>query len=288
MRSTLLLLVAWAACAQAQQQPDAGPAPDGKTEAARASEAAVDTRRAAESYAITAAAPEGKGVLRLEPGPLLQWSNPVLGSFHGSVFVWTAKGRPAVIASIYKKYVPPPHLGVDFHTMSAGPVTAERDGHPEWFPDRGLEPEPVPGAPAPASSPAGRSRQVRDLARQFTATKTDRKEITRSLRLLTQPVYRYGTPDSDVLDGALFAFVEGTDPEVFLLIEARRGAEGLAWYYAMARMNSIALRVAHAGREVWAVPTIPWQQAFNPREPYTLLIFRPGSGVNPPEDSPRR
>ena len=289
MQSALLFLVASSACAQAPQPPETRPAPDGQTEAARASEAAVDTKKAAESYAIRAE-PRGRAVLRLEPGPLLQWSNPVAGSFHGSVFVWTDKGRPAVVASIYKKYVPlPPHLGIEFHTMASGPVSAERDGHPEWFPDRGgLEPEPVPDAPAPADSPAQRLRQVRALARQFAATKTDRKDVTRSLRLLPQPIFRYEAPDSDVLDGALFAFVEGTDPEVFLLIEARRRAGKLAWSYTLARMNSIALRVTYAGRELWAVPTIPWQQAFNPREPYTLLIFRPGQGVNPAEDPPKR
>ena len=39
---------------------------------------------------------------------------------------------------------------------------------------------------------------------------------------LSQPLYRYGGDDSGVLDGGLFVFVQGTDPEVFLLIEARR------------------------------------------------------------------
>src|SRR4051794_26270309 len=147
MRPALLLLALSSTCAHAQQSPETPAVADGKSEAARASEGAVDTRKAAESYTIPADL-TGRPALRLEPGPLLQWSNPVAGSFHGSVFVWTAKGRPAVVASIYKKYVPPPHLGVEFHTMAAGPVTAARDRHPEWVPDRGgLEAEPVPGAP---------------------------------------------------------------------------------------------------------------------------------------------
>ena len=81
----------------------------------------------------------------------------------------------------------------------------------------------------------------------------------------------------------MFAFVEGTDPEVFLSIEVRAGEKGPAWHYALARMNSVELRVVHGGREVWSVPVIPWSQARNPREPYTLLVFMPGEGVNPPE-----
>jgi hypothetical protein len=124
---------------------------------------------------------------------------------------------------------------------------------------------------------------VRALAADFSATKTDRKALSRPLRLLTQPVCHYESTDTG---GALFAFVEGTDPEVFLLIEARAGDKGLAWHYALARMNSIEFHVALRGREVWSAPVIPWSQARNPREPYALFIFRPGEGVNPPELRP--
>ena len=118
------------------------------------------------------------------------------------------------------------------------------------------------------------------MAAEFSATKTDRNAITRPLRLLTQPVYRFENADPG---GALFAFVEGTDPEVFLLLETRNGDKGPAWHYALARMNSVEFHVTQHGREVWFVPIIPWQQARNPREPYTLFVFLPGEGVNPPE-----
>ena len=46
---------------------------------------------------------------------------------------------------------------------------------------------------------------------------------SRVLRLLTTPVARYGKAGGVVEDGALFAFVEGTDPEVFLFLEVREG-----------------------------------------------------------------
>ena len=190
MRSALLLLLASSYCGQAQAPPDTKPALESQLEAARASETKEIARRAAESYTMTGDL-QGKVVLKLEVEPLLQWSNPVIGSFHGSVFIWTAKGRPEVIASIFKKYVPPPHLGVEFHTLSAGRVSAARDGRPEWHPERGVELMPIPGAPVPGDSPAQRLRQVRAIAREFTASKTNRQNATRPLRLLTQPIYRY-------------------------------------------------------------------------------------------------
>ena len=90
---SLLLLItttAWAA-----QPPGAKPSLDGNTEAARAREAALITRKAAESYSITTGS-RGDTALVFEPESLLQWSNPVAGSFHGSVFVWTSHGRPGI------------------------------------------------------------------------------------------------------------------------------------------------------------------------------------------------
>jgi hypothetical protein len=50
------------------------------------------------------------------------------------------------------------------------------------------------------------------------------------LRLLSTPVYRYQ------VDGALFAFVcaVATDPEAFLLLEARKTDEGPRLHYAFA------------------------------------------------------
>ncbi len=275
MRPAILVLGVLSAVAQVQ------PPPGDKIEAARATESAAVAKTTAQAYRVTTGE-AGRTVLQLEPKSLLKWSNPVGGSFHGSVFIWTAQGRPEVVASIYKKYLPLPlHLGIEFHSLTEGPAKAERDGHAEWSPDRGgVEFRPVPGAPAPADTPARRLRQMRAIAPEFTSTKTDRKALARPLRLLTQPVYSFDSTDGG---GALFAFVEGTDPEVFLLIEARKSDTGPAWHFALARMNSVEFHVAHRGHEVWSVPVIPWAQARSPREPYMLIIFRSGEGINPPE-----
>jgi len=283
MPSAIFLLLLASAIAWAEQPPAGKPTTDDKTEAARAREAALITRKAAESYTITTTSTDATALV-LEPKSLLQWSNPVSGSFHGSVFVWTSHGRPEVVASIYKWYSLTPHLGVELHSLASSPLIAVRAGRPEWLPNRaGVELKPISGAPEPADSPAQRLRQMRDLAKEFSASETDRNNVTRELRLLTQPLFRYQSTESGVLDGALFTFAEGTDTEIILLIEARRGESGFVWHYALARMNSVALRVLHHKREVWSVPTISWEQTFDVREPYTLFTFNPGQGVNPPD-----
>ena len=87
--------------------------------------------------------------------------------------------------------------------------------------------------------------------------------------------------------GALFTFVEGTDPEVFLLLEARVRDKGPTWHYALARMNSCEFRVAQGGREIWSVPLISWSRARDTSEPYALITL-PDGGINPGDAPPER
>lgn len=70
------------------------------------------------------------------------------------------------------------------------------------------------------------------------------------LRLLTTPIYRYSTTAQGILDGAVFAFVQGTNPEVLMLVEAEAKARAAAvWRYGFARMSCFFLRV-HQGSEL--------------------------------------
>lgn len=99
---------------------------------------------------------------------------------------------------------------------------------------------------------------MKSLARDFRTTllgwnadDSDREE----LRMLPRPVYRYETDPKGPLDGAIFAFVQGTDPEAFLLLEAARaGGEGdreYEWRYALARRTSGRMETRYRGQVVW-------------------------------------
>src|SRR4029450_2592840 len=74
-------------------------------------------------------------------------------------------------------------------------------------------------------------------ARRFSATLIHPRRGTNTLRLVRQAVYRYEQTPQDVIDGGMFAFVQGTDPEVFLIVEAVKTAEGPRWGYAVSGMN---------------------------------------------------
>src|SRR6185436_13079022 len=44
--------------------------------------------------------------LKLDPKPILRWTNPAAGRMHGEIYVWTANGRPETVMSLYKVWEP--------------------------------------------------------------------------------------------------------------------------------------------------------------------------------------
>jgi hypothetical protein len=242
-------------------------------EKARAEEFGAFAKKEATTYTIRLDGSDRP--LELQPEPILKWSNPVIGSIYGDVFIWTENGRPEAVASIYKFYSPLTHRANEFHSLSLGKLTGRREGVAVWTPSKaGLELKPIDGAPTPAESAPARLRQMRALAQEFTGRQTTREGVDRDMRLLAQPIYRYENTKGDLVDGGLFVFVIGTDPEAFLLIEARRTPGGtLQWQFGATRMNSVDLRIKRRDREVWSAPEIPWAQVWDGRQPYCVFRF---------------
>jgi hypothetical protein len=69
-----------------------------------------------------------------------------------------------------------------------------------------------------------------------------------------------------VSDGALFSFVHGTDPEVFLFLELRRDKDSLEWQYALAPMTVFAVKATYHGKAVWELPDR--HPSWNPSQPF--------------------
>lgn len=233
------------------------PADDNKTDE-RVVDALKVTTQAAKRYEfdVQGASPHR---LELHPESILRWSNPVAGEIYGNVFVWTHQGRPQVIGSIYQWYSPWTHGSHEFHSLAVDPLRGRRSNKLVWSTEEsGVDWQPVPEAPEGAANASLRLRQARAISRGFQIEKTDRENVSRQLRLLAQPIYRYGAPESDVVDGMLFVFVQGTDPEVFLMLEARKDGEKLQWYFALSRMNSVQFVANYQGHEVWRAEILPW------------------------------
>lgn len=201
----------------------------------------------------------------LKPVPVLRWRNVVRGQEgEAMMVVWFHNGRPATMASIYPWNGKMCH---EFDSLSRdGKAFARDKDRVIWSPEApGVELKPVPKAPHPGKTPAERLRQMKTIAEGFKATMTgwaaddsDRE----ALRLLPRPLHRYDLAnvkgaDPKLLDGALFAYVQGTDPEVVLILEAVGTVEKAEWHYACARATSGGLEVKLGDEVVWSAKKHP-------------------------------
>jgi hypothetical protein len=188
--------------------------------------------------------------------PVLHRAQEVQGSSKGSVFLWVEpSGRPAATCDVFLFDEGPNRysLNNEWHSLSASPLRAESSIGILFNATRpGLEWRPIRNSPAPADTPTLRDRQARRLAERFSADLVDRKQTRFHLRLLTTPLYRHDTTDSLISrGGALFAFCQQTDPELLLLIEARRSGAGYRWEYGVAGFSDMDLYLRLDGNEVW-------------------------------------
>lgn len=196
---------------------------------------------------------QAKAELRAKP--IYVWTNPTRsGGQNGAVYVWTHRGRPVTVGSIFSH----PEDGKrilchEFHSLAEEDLQPKHPQAEPWEPKAPVEMLPLAGAAAPDASPSKRLLQLKALAREFTAYSIDNEKERWELRLLTQPLYRYEKPQGEVIDGALLAFVTsaGTDPEVMLVLEARKQPGGSAWFYRAIRFSDSDLHVQHGGKEVW-------------------------------------
>jgi hypothetical protein len=167
-----------------------------------------------------------------------------------------------VVGNIYKWYLPEAiraqgglAMEHDFHSLAEVPLSGSLHGKPVWTAEEaGLKFVAVPDAAVPAANEVQRRLQLGKLASEFSCVARYRNAPSDTqLRLLPRPTHSYAAPKQGILEGGLFAIARGTDPEMFLLIEARgKDAATARWRYAVAPMSNLAeLRLRHQNRQVW-------------------------------------
>jgi len=240
-------------------QPDKTPAPSSSEQRlAFAQQSARQYRFVAEPLKTSSS--------RLHPQPLLRWDNQVVREDDGLLFLWTEKnGRPLVAAQFFLQGDMWHH---EFQSLAGSGFEARCDGVKDWtwHPEgAGLQLAAAAETDPPARTAAARLRQMRGIAEKYSgAVDVDRSGTfanSHELRLLTTPVYRYQDEEVGVLDGVVFAFVQGTNPEVLLIFEAHRQGDETQWLLGFAPMTSFHLRVRRDEkivfeRELQNVPTL--------------------------------
>jgi hypothetical protein len=202
--------------------------------------------------------PGQQSLTKMTPRVVMRWANNTRGSEDGMTVLYLADGCPEAVCCVYPWENDLHH---EFDSLSRGTLIAKRNGNTVWSPAKhGVEFQPISSADAPDDSAVVRLRQMKTLASQFSSTmlgwradKSDREE----LRKLPQPLYRYESSHRNVLDGAVFAFVQGTDPETLLLIEAFKITGKFEWQFAFARRTSGELEGRHNDKIVWHADRYP-------------------------------
>jgi hypothetical protein len=227
---------------------------EGQPEEARRARQLQKMKLSAAQYKI-APADDRQCKFKFIESPALRWTNPVGGAKDGTVFLWTDRGRPQAVLQLFT--YDDDHFSHEWQSLAEGALTAEHAGQVVWNPEEpGIRFRELPDADAPAATASGRLRQMKALAAKFSAIFTGfaQSPTPAELRLLTQPLWRYETADDPrLVDGALFAFAQGTDPQALLLLEARTAGTDQRWHFAFARMASGAVTGRYGDQEVFSV-----------------------------------
>ena len=204
--------------------------------------------------------------------PLLRFGDPARANEDGTLWAWGSSGRPLAMMELYRTAGDTVRWTHAVTLTSTRLVTADTDGG-RWSPQKTqLSLQPVPNAPVPKDKPGARLRQMKQLARKLEAHEFWKPDNSRYLlRLLVSPVHRYSNEKSGIVDGTVFVFAHGTNPEIIVFIEAQKSKDSLAWHYGFARLGSAELHVSLEGKEVWTQPRAP-KVIGGPRDPYWIFF----------------
>jgi hypothetical protein len=163
----------------------------------------------------------------------------VKGVLDAAVWRLGPTGRPKALVTleIYLVERGNPLLNYEFVSLTSEQFELTNAHGLRWKP-RGTEVTlaVLEGAPPPADSAKRRLAQMRDLARRFTVEEELGEEKI-NCRLMPQPIDRYNGGTSGILDGAVFVFANGTNPEMGLILECSTDE----WSYGVIRLSAAKL-----------------------------------------------
>lgn len=199
--------------------------------------------------------------LRLTEEPVLKYTNPVRSADGVAAnYLWLRGNRPVAAACLAIRQED--KVWRELASLTDDSLSLSKGGVALWTPTtQGQSSRPLPDGPEPADTPAQRLIQMRGLARKFQVQIFRDPPI--AARLLPQPIRRYADEQGQLVDGALFAWVETTDPEALLAIEALPLKKDATprWHYRFARMTSAGIEARLENTVVFKVESY-WR---NPR-----------------------
>ena len=209
--------------------------------------------------AITLTESPGEAVQRViavRPEPILRYNDPPRHMYDASMWTWGEPGRPTAVLKVELHPDHPPQRRWVLGLVSLSPNRIEvryHDGQTWTSSKPGLDLRAIPDAPTPGGTETLRLAQMKALARRFTASENPGPARGRlELRLMPRPFDRYADAVAGIRDGVLFGFATGTNPDIFLVIEAwTKAGASPRFHYGLARNGGGNLSVSLDGDEVW-------------------------------------
>ena len=186
--------------------------------------------------------------------PLLRFTNPLHGCREGLFVAWVdEQNRPVAAGQIFLMRGTENNWYIETQSIADCPINLESKSNGLWAPTKaGIKWTKFKDAPRPADKKQLRLAHMRRLADRF-RVEDDLNGDEDVLRLMPSPMIRYEDADKGVIDGSLFAYVQGTDPELLVQVEAREDTDGeRSYHWALSAMTSAKV-VAYLDEErVWS------------------------------------
>lgn len=194
---------------------------------------------------------------KLGPKPLLRYNDPTRRQVEEStLWLWTERERPCALMAVefYANSPNGPRWLIEVVSLSNSKIGVTRGGNWKWQSKQpGVIRHPIPDSGEPSEKAALRLTQARQIRQRFAAHEKEGTDGRVELRPLSNPIYRYKDEESGVIDGLLFAFANGTNPEVLLVLEAQHetATSTAMWTYGLAQMTGAGVYASLDDREIW-------------------------------------
>jgi hypothetical protein len=178
--------------------------------------------------------------------PLFRYSDARREILDAALWSYGGAGRPAALMKIETYKIDRGSKWVYcIASLSGDLIDAKwQDGAQFTATEPGLTLQTIPDGPPPGPSAGTRLLQLKRLTERFSAVIQNAEDNREPMRLMPTPICRYSDPDAGLIDGAVFGYTMGTNPDVLLVIELRESESGeREWQCGAAGMTSAGFNV---------------------------------------------
>jgi hypothetical protein len=216
----------------------------------------------------------GKQAAKLIATPIFRYSDQPRHIVDASLWAWIHNGRLVAFQKIEALSFPNEQMKWQycFASFSSDRLDVRWPSADRFQTNRaGVVFQEFPKAPTPAEKEFIRTQQMKQLARRFSATISNRPDGSNPevMRLLPKPVFIYPQkPATPTL--AIFGLTSnGTNPDAYIILQIESKADRQEWTYGVRRMTTGAVQVSLDDNTIWTSEYVDYTPI--PKEAWTFF-----------------